>query len=148
MSAKIDYLKFIIPGIVLLLGIIRMLQGIVNEKPVGFLAAMILVFSGIVLLILQMHSYTKIVRDITEEYWQRQHTGGHGDDVIGNFSILGTVAIAGFAEYAFLTNDFAYYEPKNQRWTGGEYVSYSSSSCSGGGDGGGGCGGGCGGCGS
>ena len=69
-----------------------------------------------------------------------------GDDVLGNFSILGTAAIAGFAEYSFLTSDFSFYEPQNKRWNGGEYSS--TSSC-GSGDGGGGCGGGgCGGCGS
>lgn len=148
LSRKVDYPKFIIPGIVLLMGFARIMQGMANDKPVGFLAGMMIVFSGIALLILQMHAYPKLVKHMTEEYWERQNANGKGGDVIGNFSILGTVAIAGFAEYAFLTTDFAYYEPKNQRWTGGEYVNYSSSSCSGGGDGGGGCGGGCGGCGS
>lgn len=146
-SKKVDYPKFIIPGIVLLLGISRMLQGIANDKPVGFLVMIMFVFSGIALLILEMHSYTKSVKDIVQDLWDRQNADGYGNDVLGNFSILGTVAIAGFAEYALLSTDFEFYEPKNQRWTGGEYNSYSSS-CSGGGDGGGGCGGGCGGCGS
>jgi uncharacterized membrane protein YgcG len=149
-SKKVDYPKFIIPGIVLLLGIARMLQGIANDKPVGFLVMIMIAFAGIALLVLEMHSYTKSVKDIVQALWERQNADGYGNDIIGNFSILGTAAIAGFAEYALLSSDFDFYEPKNQRWTGGEYTS-SASSCSSGGDGGGcgsGCGGGCGGCGS
>ncbi len=150
-SQKVDYPKFFIPGIVLLIGLARMLQGIANNKPVGFLVMMMAVFAGIALLILLMHSYTKAVKDTVQDFWDRQHTEGKGDDVVSNFSILGPIALAGFAEYAFLSSNFDYYEPKNQRWTGNDYTS-TSSTCSGGGDGGGSCGsscgGGCGGCGS
>lgn len=151
-SQRVDYAKMILPGIVLIIGIARMLQGVANNKPVGFLIMMMLVFSGISLLILLMHSYTKSVKDTVQDFWDRQNAEGQSDDVVSNFSILGTNAIAGFAEYAFLSSDFTFYEPKNQRWTGSDYASYTSSCGSGDGGGGGGCGsgcgGGCGGCGS
>lgn len=150
-SQKVDYPKFFIPGIILLIGIARTLQGIANDKPVGFLVMMMVVFAGIALLIQQMHSYTRSVKDTVQDIWDRQNAEGRSEDIVNNFSVLGTVAITGFAEYVFLANDFSYYEPKNQRWTGSDYTSYSSS-CSGGGSDGGGCGsscggGGCGGCG-
>lgn len=152
LSLKVDYPKLIIPGIVVLVAFARILQGIANDKPVGFLVMMTAVFAGICLLILQMHSYTKAVKDIAEAYWDRQNEYGQSKNTLHNFSILGAAALAGFAEYNFLLRDFSYYEPKHQQWTGGEYTSSSGSSCSSGGDGGGcssGCGGGgCGGCGS
>jgi len=152
LSLKVDYPKLIIPGIVVLIALARILQGIANDKPVGFLVMMTAVFAGICLLILQTHSYTKAVKDIAEAYWDRQNEYGQSTNTTHNFSILGVAALAGFAEYNFLLRDFSYYEPKHQQWTGGEYTSYTGSSCSSGGDGGGcssGCGGGgCGGCGS
>ncbi len=146
LSKKVDHPKLIIPGIVLLTGIIRLMQGIANNKPVDYLVVTMLVFTMLSLAILQAYSYTYTVKKGVQDFWERQNADGKGDDVLGNFSILGTAAIAGFAEYSFLTSDFSFYEPQNKRWTGGEYSS--SSSC-GSGDGGGGCGGGgCGGCGS
>ncbi len=141
-SQKVDYPKLIIPGIVLLAGIIRMLQGIANDKPVGFLIMMMAVFAGISLLILSMFSYTKMVKDMVEEFWERQNAAGASDNVVNNFSVLGTAAVAGFAEYAFLSSDFNYYTPQHQRWNGSDWTSVSS--C-GGSSGGGGCGSGCGG---
>jgi hypothetical protein len=149
-SQKVDYPKFIIPGIVLLLGVIRTLQGIANDKPVGFLIMLMAAFTGITLLMLSMFSYTKIVKDMVQDFWDRQNAEGNSDDVVNNFSVLGTAAIAGFAEYSFLSSDFSYYTPQHQRWTGGDWTS--TSSCGGSSDGGGGgcgsgCGGGCGGCG-
>jgi hypothetical protein len=144
LSKKVDYPKLVIPGIVLLTGFTRLTQGIANEKPVEYLVVTMAVFGMITLAILQSYSYTYMVKKLVHEFWERQNADGKGDDVLGNFSILGTAAIAGFAEYSFLTSDFSFYEPQNKRWTGGEYSS--TSSC-GSGDGGGGCGGGgCGGC--
>ncbi len=146
LSKKVDYPKLIIPGIVLLTGFTRLMQGIANGKPVGYLIITMAIFSMVSLAILQSCSYTYMVKKGVQDFWERQNADGKGDDVLGNFSILGTAAIAGFAEYSFLTSDFSFYEPQGKRWTGGEYSS--SSSCSSG-DGGGGCGGGgCGGCGS
>jgi hypothetical protein len=143
LSKKVDYAKLVIPGIVLLIGFIRILQGIANEKPIEYLAIMMLVFSVFSLIILQLNSYTHKIKSIVQDLWNMENQEGKSDDVLNNFSVLGMAAIAGFAEYAFLTNDFSFYEPQNKKWNGSEYTA--SSSC-GSGDGGG-CGGGCGGCG-
>jgi len=150
LSKKVDYPKFIIPGIVWSIGIARLLQGISNNKPVGFLVMEIAVFSLITLMILEMHSYTKTVRNIVNEYWELQNANGKSEDVVNNFSILGPVAIAGFVEYAILNDAFSFYAPPQRKWTsgdGGGSSCGSGSSCSSG------CGsscggGGCGGCGS
>jgi uncharacterized protein (TIGR04222 family) len=151
LSQKVDYQKLIIPGIVLLIGFARFLQGMANEKPVGFLVFEIGVFGVLSLVILQSYSYTKSIRQHLGLYWQAQNNEGFSGNVINNFTILGATAIAGFAEYSTLKNVFNSFDSKEKKWgTGGEGSSGCSSSagCSSGGDGGSGCGSsGCGGCG-
>ena len=148
LSRKVDYPKFIIPGIVLLVGFARVLQGMMNHKPVAYLIAEIGIFSLVSLMILEMHSYTKAVRNTVEVFWERQNVNGYGYDVLSNFSIVGTAAIAGFAEYAVLTNMFNRNAPPIERWNGTSYSTSDSGGSSGGcgsscssGCGGGGCGG-------
>jgi hypothetical protein len=146
LSQKVDYQKMIIPGIVLATGMARFFQGMANYKPVGYLVLEMGVFTLICLIILQAYSYTVSVRKQVEVIWNAQNNNGYGNDFISNFTILGTAAITGFAEYAVLTTVFNAVTMQERRAassgsagcaSGGD----SGSSCSGGGDGGGGCGG-------
>ncbi|MBC7422511.1 MAG: hypothetical protein H7334_03550 [Ferruginibacter sp.] len=151
LSKKIDFQKFILPGIVLSIGFLRILQGLANYKPVSFLVLEIGVFSFIGLMIAQQYSYTNLVFKMADKIWREQNEDGRGPDVLNNFSILGTIAIAGFAEYAVLTNTFNFYSPRETSAmnSGGSGSCGSGGSCSSGSScGGSSCGGGCGGCGS
>lgn len=150
LSQKVDYQKFIIPGIVLLVGFARFLQGLANEKPVSFLVFEIGIFGLLSLFILQYYSYTKSIRQHLGLYWQGQNNEGFSSNTINNFTILGTAAIAGFADYNTLKNVFNTYDGKEKKWGSNSSDGCSSSAgcSSGGGDGGSGCGSsGCGGCG-
>ena len=148
LSKKVDYPKFIIPGIILLIGFARFLQGIANDKPVGLLILEIGIFSVICLMILQNYSYTNMVRKHTETYWEEQNKRGYGSDIINNFTILGTTAIAGFAEYALLTSVFNSVTPQERKLSSSGSAGCSSTSACSSDGGGSSCGGGgCGGCG-
>jgi hypothetical protein len=151
LSKLVDYQKFVIPGIVLAIGFARLLQGMANEKPVGYLVAEIGFFSLIALMIAAQYSYTYLVFKKSETIWMNQTNNGYSNDVLNNFTILGTLAVSGFAEYNALTNVFESEAP-NRRTTDDGGLAGSSSGCSSSGDNGGGCsggdgGGGCGGCG-
>jgi len=140
LSKKVDYQKLIIPGIVLLIGFARFLQGISNNKPVGLLVFEMIIFSIVCLMILQNYSYTRLVRLQLADSWEVQNEQGHGHDIIRNFSILGPSAITGFAEYAVLTSMFNSVVPAQRKWTSGDSAGCSGgSSCSS--DGGSSCGG-------
>jgi uncharacterized protein (TIGR04222 family) len=146
LSKMTDYQKLVIPGIVLLVGFARFLQGISNDKPVGFLVMEMGFFSIVCLMILQMYSYTGKVREYVEDFWEGQNKRGYGNDIVSNFTILGTTAVSGFAEYALLAGVFNSVAPQERKkYSGGSDGCSSTSSC--GSDGGSSCGGGCGGCG-
>jgi uncharacterized membrane protein YgcG len=149
LSKKVDYQKFIIPGIILLVGFTRFLQGISNDKPVGLLILEIGIFSVVTLMILQNYSYTTTVKKYAASLWEEQNKMGYGNDIINNFTILGTTAITGFAEYALLTNVFnSVTIQERKRSSSGSDGCSSASSCGSDGGGGSSCGGGgCGGCG-
>lgn len=151
LSKKIDYPKLIIPSMVLLIGFARFLQGIANDKPVGLLVFEIGAFSILSLIILQSYSYTKTIKQQLGLNWQQQNSDGYGNDIINNFTILGTTAIISFAEYGLLTNVFNSVTMAERKLASSGSAgcgSGTSGGCSSGGDGGGGsCGGGCGGCG-
>ncbi|MBC7887262.1 MAG: hypothetical protein H7Z13_05190 [Ferruginibacter sp.] len=148
LSKRVDYQKFIIPGIVLAIGFARLLQGMANEKPVGYLVAEIGFFSLIALMIAAQYSYTYLVFKKSENIWMNQNNKGYSNNILNNFTLLGVTAVAGFAEYQVLTSVFESAAPtKRRKDDGGLAGSYSS--CSSGGDSGGSSGGdsGCGGCG-
>ena len=148
LSKMVDYQKFIIPGMILAIGFARFFQGIANEKPVGLLVLEIGIFSLVCLMVLQNYSYTTNVRNHVEDLWKRQNKNGYGNDIINNFTILGTTAISAFAEYALLTNVFSAVTPQERRMSSsGSDGCSSGSSCSSDGGGSSCGGGGCGGCG-
>jgi uncharacterized membrane protein len=102
-------------------------------------------------MIAAQYSYTYLVFKKSETIWMDQTNNGYSNDVLNNFTILGTLAVSGFAEYNALTNVFESEAPNRQTTDDGGLAG-SSSSCSSSGDSGGGCsggdgGGGCGGCG-
>ncbi len=147
LAVKVDYVKLIIPGIVLFIGIARFLQGVANSKPVGFLLLEMIVFGGLCLMILQSFSYLRTVKKHIADFWKEQNAGG--DDVINDFSINGTSALQGFAEYAALASVFVVMTPEEKKWgQPGSSGCGSTGSCSSGSSCGSSCGGGCGGCGS
>lgn len=144
LSKKVDYQKFVVPGIVLLIGVARLFQGMANYKPVSYLVLEIGLFSLISLMIAQQYSCNYLVFIIAEKIWKKQNDDGKGKNVLNNFAILGAVAIAGFAEYPTLANLFTYYLPPPYSISGNSSGNPGGcSSCSGGSS----CGGGCGGCG-
>ena len=99
-------------------------------------------------MVLQNYSYTTNVRNHVEDLWKRQNKNGYGNDIINNFTILGTTAISAFAEYALLTNVFSAVTPQERRMSSsGSDGCSSGSSCSSDGGGSSCGGGGCGGCG-
>lgn len=151
LSKLVDNQKFIVPGIVIVIGFARLFQGMANEKPVGYLVAEIGFFSLIALMIAAQYSYTYLVFKKSESIWMNQTNSGYSNDILNNFTVLGTLAISGFAEYYVLTSVFESEAP-NRRDTNDGGLAGSSSGCSSGGDnggdgGGGDGGGGCGGCG-
>ena len=145
LSKKVDYQILFIPCMILLIGFARMFQGMANNKPVSFLVFEIGLFSLITLMIAQQYSYTVLVFTTAKKIWRQQNEDGCGNNVLNNFSILGAVAIAGFAEYAVLANTFNFYLPRHTNNINGtgDGGGGCGSSCSGGSS----CGGGCGGCG-
>ncbi len=154
LSKRVDYLKLILPCIVLAAGMARFFQGMVNNKPVGFLVLEMGIFAVFCLMILQVFSYTQTVRKHVENYWLTANNNGYGNDFISNFAILGTASLAGFAEYTALSIVFDGVTVQQSKSASSGSAGCASSGCSGsGGDGGsscgggGGCGSGCGGCG-
>jgi uncharacterized protein (TIGR04222 family) len=147
LSDRIDYPKFIVPGIVLLIGFARLLQGLANDKPVEFLVVEMIAFGMLSLALLESFSYTKTVRGYIKDYWLDENSNGYGNNIINNFTIHGTDAITSFTEYTVLTEVFAAVSAADKKSANdGSAGCGSSGGCSGGGDGGG-CGSGCGGCG-
>jgi uncharacterized membrane protein len=99
------------------------------------------------LAVLESFSYTKSVRNYVRDFWMNSNNNGYGNDIINNFSILGTSAIVSFTEYTVLNQVFgAVTAAEKKNANDGSAGCNSSGGCSSGGDGGG-CGGGCGGCG-
>lgn len=146
LSTKVDYPKFIIPAIIFLIGFARLLQGLANNKPVEFLVFEIAAFGMLSLAILESYSYTKTTRGFVKDYWMDENKNGYGNDIINNFSILGTSAILSFTEYTVLTQVFGSVTAADKKAVSdGSAGCGSSGGCSSGC--GSGCGGGCGGCG-
>jgi uncharacterized protein (TIGR04222 family) len=146
LSKQVDFQKLIIPAIVLLIGFARMFQGMANNKPVGYLVLEIGSYSLIGLMIGAQYSYTSLVFRYVEDIWRQDTKNGLGPDVLNNFTLLGTTAITGFAEYQVLSEVFGKEAPTIRPRDGS---SGSGSSCASSGDsaGDGGCSSGCGGCG-
>lgn len=143
LSKKIDYKKFVIPGIVFFIGIARVIQGMGNNKPIDFLVAELVLFGFIITAIASSFSYTSLLFEKIKLQWEEINGGGNSNNILNNFSILGITAISGFAEYSMLNQIFTTYTPQK----GTASASSSCSSCTGGNSCGSSCGGGCGGCG-
>ncbi|MES2703257.1 MAG: hypothetical protein V4649_11485 [Bacteroidota bacterium] len=135
--------SIIIPLTVIMAGIIRIIQGTNNDKPVGYLVFLVIA-SVIALVAVQYYSdFHRTCEKIMRE--QHQFTDYMGDDFSRTIIFYGLAALTGQAAYGQLYTNY-YNNLHNRRGNGDGGGGCSS----GGGDGGGGgsCGGGgCGGCG-
>jgi hypothetical protein len=140
----------------LLVGIIRIQQGIANERPVVFLVLNIIVLMLLAAIIGKQFSRKSFIIKRSRQLYNERITN-HVDlkkNVIAQFAFSGNPVITGFAEGALLSSVFLTVVPNNASvydyW--GSPQAYtadggSGSSCSSGSSCGSSCGGGCGGCG-
>lgn len=136
-------------GGLLLTGVIRLLQGLENERPVGYLFLLLLVLLIAGAMFLQSQSARRLIRNLAVEKYNRE--GVQLKEMIpspltGRFIFDGMIALAALEGSDILSAAF-----QRQVQVSGYHHNVSSgcggSGCSGGGDGGGCGGGGCGGCG-
>jgi len=131
-------------------GVIRLFQGMANQKPVSFLFMEIFALVIIFLVISRTLSRKAIVFKCAEELAKTQDNEIllYPDDTVSQFALYGNSAIQWFAEGLVLAAMFSPYPVLNHISAPDANPFCSSCSgggCSGGGCGGGGCGGGCGG---
>lgn len=136
-----DYGRFLTPGFVILIGLLRAGQGMANDKPVQYLV-MMMIAGGILLLILAALLSAKelLKRIFNRRYNEQQLVLPQEQNLLGQFVFLGLATLAGSYAFANLETTFR----QHDRSTAGADA---SSGC-GSSDGGSSCGGGgCGGCG-
>jgi hypothetical protein len=128
------------------MAIARIIQGILNHRPVAFLileaGSLFMIFAFIIRLNSRRAMVCKIIDSLYLGRLKDQDQ--HIDLVVGEFALAGVPAISGFAEGVLMANIFGAFTSTGYRSTRGGWVIGSGKSCGGGGGGGG---GGCGGCG-
>lgn len=128
-------------------GVLRIIQGLSNNRPVTFLVIEIVVLSFLLNRLIRMLSVNTAIFKEAEALFKKRldDQQGHPDDLVNKFVVQGPNAILGFAEGILLLSVFTAYDPivGRQRGDGGfGGCSGGGSSCSGGSScGGGGCGG-------
>jgi uncharacterized membrane protein YgcG len=143
--------QYIFLALAIWLGIARVIQGAVNDKPVGYLLAMMLVLAMVYLVISAAFDglvyLNNAIKTAMANNEKNKELFEKDDYLIHNFYNTGIGALKHYEEYAFAAAMFAVYTPVKSYYPNGS--DGSSGGCSGGGcSGGGGCGGGgCGGCG-
>ncbi|MDI9365665.1 MAG: hypothetical protein QM541_11990 [Flavobacterium sp.] len=148
-----EYWQYSLFVVTAFIGIIRVFQGLGNNKPVGFLLLELVVFSIIYWLVYKANDIAETVFKLVKKRLENDELDNVQlrpiDDILRSISLNGINAIQGFSEYPILIAVFGIYAASGTRWGNYFHTNVSSdgstSSCgSGGGDGGG---GGCGGCG-
>jgi len=147
-SEKPFFQKGIFYVVLIAIGVLRMMQGIYNNKPVVFLfMEMVALGIGLYVVTSMLASKAILFKKAEELFIEKiQQQKGYKDQLVNDFVLNGTQAIAGFAEGFLLGSVFTAYSQLPQQGGWGS----TGSACSGGGSscgGGGSCGGGCGGCG-
>jgi len=127
-------------------GVLRLMQGTYNHRPVVFLFFEMLGLGIGLYIVADMLSTGKRLFKKAEALFKEKlrQQKGYKDQVVNDFVINGTPAIAGFAEGFLLASVFTAYTPLAHRvgWDSTGSCSGGGSSCSGGSScGGGGCGG-------
>jgi hypothetical protein len=131
-------------SIFFIIGVVRLLEGMVFEKNVGFLVVTLFLFTFIFILV--SNSQTVNYEQWRNSIFNRYQTISDSSDKLWVFA-LGTAVFSSNASwYTFEQSMMANKKDDGDSGYGGS--SCGGSSCSGDGCGGGGCGGGCGGCGS
>ena len=92
-----DWEKFCLPSILLLIGIIRIIQGNMNGKPVGYLIAIIALMIIFSIVLIFANSNQKIIATATHQIWQQR--APENPPTLENFGINGNVALAGLAAF-------------------------------------------------
>ncbi len=136
LTPKKHYAGFTLVITTFTLGFIRMIEGLVYEKPIGFLILTAVVL-GIALIVTHQRNYLSVWKEAFLERYHYTETSP-----VWQCALNGAVVLA-MSEWMSINNAFS---PPKLSSDGFGYGFDGGSSCSGG-DGGGGCGGGCGGCG-
>jgi len=143
-----DRQKYILLAVGLLIGLSRIIQGVANHRPVGYLIIMMFFLSVVFILIavaLDDSTYLQnVIKDRISNDANCQAAFEGNDYLMQNFYKTGPGALKHYDEYAALATMFAIYTPTKWYSVIGSDISSggcSSSSCGGGGCGGGGCGG-------
>ncbi|MEO5684975.1 MAG: TIGR04222 domain-containing membrane protein [Chitinophagaceae bacterium] len=144
--------RFSVTGILyaalIVMGGLRMIQGLYHQRPVGFLLVEVIVLTVFLGIVIKWLSTKSLLFRKAEALFKERllQDKGYQDSLVNEFVINGTPSIAGFAEGFLLASVFSAYGPLERRFgtdAAGSSCSGGSSSC--GGDGGGGSCGGCGG---
>jgi hypothetical protein len=130
--------------VTLIAGFLRMMQGLVNDRPVSYLFVETLLLVVLSLIMRQLFLRRIVIYKWVEEVFEQQAFNGplHKDDVVNNFALRGNPALTLFSDGLILASFFSGYEIMNHSSFFGPmaYKPYGS-----GGSGGGGCGSTCGG---
>ena len=142
-SIKKDFYRIAVVLLFALIGGLRLMQGINNNRPVGFLAALLMGGIFILIILVSGLSGKYILQSIFKSKYQQGHLEFPEQPAqVSQFVFLGLASLAGMVLFSNLENTFRYYS-SGAGMTGGGSCGSSGcgSSC------GSGCGGGCGGCG-
>ena len=128
----------------------RMIQGILNDKPIGNLVGELFLIAIVFIFITRLYSRKRLVREKADKFFKNHLK--RGEDVkaqlVSKYVLQGPPAISGFAEGALLVGIFAAYAPEGLQdkntWSSSSSSSDGSGSSCGGGSS---CGSSCGGCG-
>jgi hypothetical protein len=144
----------------LLVGALRLMQGLYNGRPVSFLLAEIALLIVLCVVVRQLFLRRVVIYKWAEEVLEQQAYHGplHKDEIVNQFALRGSSALTLFSDGLLLASFFAGYQmmnhgsffgPSTSRGYGSGTGSCGSSGGCGSSDGGGGScgGGGCGGCG-
>lgn len=139
---KKDWRPFLLSGAVILLGIVRMIQGVHNGYPVHYLQMMML-FGGIILLVIALTLSAKglLERLFIAKYDRNELTLVSQETVLPSFLFFGAAVLASNLVFANLERTFRDHRPAGNASVSSCGSSGCGSSC------GSSCGGGCGGCG-
>ncbi len=132
-------------------GVLRMIQGMANQRPVVFLFVELLVMVIVLNIVMKRSSVKNTVFKKAQLLFSEkiQQQKAHTDYLINNFVVNGPSAMAGFAEGMLLMALFTSYDPlAGREWRTSSSSDWSTDTGSSGDSGGSSCGsGGCGGCG-
>jgi hypothetical protein len=139
------FIRYIFQIALFSMALVRMGQGLINDRPIGFLVFETIICWLALYMVARKYSIRTIIQAKAQSLYKErvQNIDNKNAQIAPLYALEGTSAIKGFADAALLISIFGVSASTSNAWVGG-----SDSSCSGGSScGGGSCGGGCGGCG-